>query len=103
MSSCRPTPNWNAALSGFTRGNMADAARRFELVGRRGRPTGPRRGRCRPVRSGRRAPTCWPAIRRNSRPISSARRLHGRTFYGLIAQKALGMRIEPDWNVPGRL
>ena len=26
--------------------------------------------------------------------------LHGRTFYGLIAQKALGMRIEPDWNVP---
>jgi hypothetical protein len=38
------------------------------------RPTGPRRGRCRPVRSGRRAPTCWPAIRRNSRPISSVRR-----------------------------
>src|SRR4029077_6412404 len=25
--------------------------------------------------------------------------LHGRTFYGLIAQKALGMRIETDWNV----
>src|SRR5204863_3080059 len=23
-----------------------------------------------------------------------------RTFYGLIAQKALGMRIEPDWGVP---
>jgi soluble lytic murein transglycosylase-like protein len=26
--------------------------------------------------------------------------LHGRTFYGLVAQKALGMQIQPDWDVP---
>jgi len=26
--------------------------------------------------------------------------LFNRTFYGLVAQKVLGMRIEPDWNVP---
>ena len=36
------------------------------------RPTRPRRGRWRPAPSGPRAPTCWPAIRRSSRPISSA-------------------------------
>jgi soluble lytic murein transglycosylase-like protein len=26
--------------------------------------------------------------------------LHSNTFYGLIARKALGMKIEPDWTVP---
>ena len=68
-----PDANWSAGLSAFTSGNMAEAARRFELVAD-ARPTRPRPGRWPPARSGRRAPTCWPATRRNSRPISSAPR-----------------------------
>src|SRR5918994_870231 len=46
------------------------ASRRWPML----RPTRPLRGRCRRVRSGRRAPTCWPATRRSSRPSSSVRR-----------------------------
>ncbi len=94
-----PDANWNAALSGFTRGNMADAARRFELVA----DAAPDRASSWTLSAG----SFW-AARANLlagnpqkfAPYLKRAALHGRTFYGLIAQKALGMRIEPDWNVP---
>ena len=60
------------ALSAFTRGNMAEAARRFELVADAAARPGLVVDAVGRLASGRRAPTCWPAIRRSSRPISSA-------------------------------
>jgi soluble lytic murein transglycosylase len=94
-----PDANWNAGLSGFTRGNMADAARRFEMVA----DAPPDRASSWTLSAG----SFW-AARANLlagnpqkfAPYLKRAALHGRTFYGLIAQKALGMRIEPDWNVP---
>jgi soluble lytic murein transglycosylase-like protein len=94
-----PDASWNAGLSGFTRGNMADAARRFELVA----DAAPDRASSWTLSAG----SFW-AARANLlagnpqkfAPYLKRAALHGRTFYGLIAQKALGMKIEPDWNVP---
>ena len=94
-----PDASWNAGLSGFTRGNMADAARRFEMVA----DAPPDRASSWTLSAG----SFW-AARANLlagnpqkfAPYLKRAALHGRTFYGLIAQKALGMRIEPDWNVP---
>ena len=94
-----PDASWNAGLSGFTRGNMADAARRFELVA----DAPPDRASSWTLSAG----SFW-AARANLlagnpqkfAPYLKRAALHGRTFYGLIAQKALGMKIEPDWNVP---
>ncbi|WP_421994227.1 lytic transglycosylase domain-containing protein [Reyranella sp.] len=94
-----PDANWNAALSGFTRGDMADAARRFELVA----DAAPDRASSWTLAAG----SFW-AARANLlagnpqkfAPYLKRAALHGRTFYGLIAQKALGMKIEPDWDVP---
>ena len=57
-----PDANWGAALAAFSGGNLPEAARRFEAV-----------ADAPPAPSGPPAPTCWPAIRRNSRPTSSAR------------------------------
>ena len=94
-----PDANWNAGLSGFTRGNMAEAARRFELVA----DAPPDQASSWTLSAG----SFW-AARANLlagnpqkfAPYLKRAALHGRTFYGLIAQKALGMQIEPDWNVP---
>ena len=94
-----PDANWTAALSGFSRGNMADAARRFEMVA----DASPDQASSWTLSAG----SFW-AARANLlagnpqkfAPYLKRAALHGRTFYGLIAQKALGMRIEPDWNVP---
>ncbi|HMK02149.1 MAG TPA: lytic transglycosylase domain-containing protein [Reyranella sp.] len=94
-----PDANWNAALSGFVRGNMADSARRFEMVA----DAAPDRASSWTLSAG----SFW-AARANLlagnpqkfAPYLKRAALHGRTFYGLIAQKALGMRIEPDWDVP---
>ena len=94
-----PDASWNAGLSGFTRGNMADAARRFEMVA----DAPPDQASSWTLSAG----SFW-AARANLlagnpqkfAPYLKRAALHGRTFYGLIAQKALGMKIEPDWNVP---
>ena len=61
-----PDANWTAALQAFTRG----ASSWWPMP----RPTRPRPGPCPQGHSGRRAPTCWRAIRRNMRLISSAPR-----------------------------
>jgi soluble lytic murein transglycosylase len=94
-----PDANWTAGLTAFTRGNMAEAARRFELVA----DAAPDRASSWTLAAG----SFW-AARTNLlagnpqkfAPYLKRAALHGRTFHGLIAQKALGMRIEPDWNVP---
>ncbi len=94
-----PDANWSAGLSAFTGGNMAEAARRFELVA----DAAPDRASSWTLAAG----SFW-AGRANLlagnpqkfAPYLKRAALHGRTFHGLIAQKALGMRIEPDWNVP---
>ena len=94
-----PDANWTAGLSGFTQGNMADAARRFEMVA----DAPPDQASSWTLSAG----SFW-AARANLlagnpqkfAPYLKRAALHGRTFYGLIAQKALGMKIEPDWNVP---
>ena len=94
-----PDANWNAGLSAFVGGNMAEAARRFELVA----DAAPDRASSWTLAAG----SFW-AARANLlagnpqkfAPYLKRAALHNRTFHGLIAQKALGMRIEPDWNVP---
>ena len=94
-----PDANWNAAMSNFTRGNMAEAARRFERVA----DASPDQASSWTLSAG----SFW-AARANLlagnpqkfAPYLRRAAMHGRTFYGLIAQKALGMKIEPDWNVP---
>lgn len=94
-----PDANWNAALQAFTRGNMAEAARRFELVA----DAPPDRASSWTLSAG----SFW-AARANLlagnpqkyAPYLKRAALHGRTFYGLVAQKALGMQIKPDWDVP---
>ena len=94
-----PDANWTAALQAFTRGNMAEAARRFELVA----DASPDRASSWTLSAG----SFW-AARANLlagnpqkyAPYLKRAALHGRTFYGLVAQKALGMQIQPDWDVP---
>ncbi len=94
-----PDANWNAAMTAFTRGNMAEAARRFELVA----DASPDRASSWTLAAG----SFW-AARANLlagnpqkyAPYLKRAALHGRTFYGLVAQKALGMQIQPDFEVP---
>lgn len=94
-----PDANWTSALQAFTRGNMAEAARRFELVA----DAPPDQASSWTLSAG----SFW-AARANLlagnpqkfAPYLKRAALHGRTFYGLVAQKALGMQIAPDWKVP---
>jgi len=94
-----PNAAWTAALSGFTRGNVADSARRFEAVA----DAAPDQASSWTLSAG----AFW-AARANLlagnpqkyAPYLKRAALHGRTFYGLVAQKALGMKIQPDWDVP---
>ena len=94
-----PDANWTAALQAFTRGNMTEAARRFELVA----DASPDQASSWTLSAG----SFW-AARANLlagnpqkyAPYLKRAALHGRTFYGLVAQKALGMQIQADWDVP---
>ena len=94
-----PDANWNAGLAAFTGGNMAEAARRFESVA----DALPDQASSWTLAAG----SFW-AARANLlagnpqkfAPYLKRAALHGRTFHGLIAQKALGMRIDIDGNVP---
>src|SRR5262249_3834739 len=94
-----PDANWTAGLSGFTQGNVAEAARRFEAVA----DAPPDQASSWTLSAG----ALWgaraqlparkpPKVAPHLRPAGGC----NRTFYGLIAQKALGMKIEPDWSVP---
>src|SRR4051812_5368241 len=97
--SAPPDANWGAGLAAFTSGNMAEAARRFELVA----DAAPDQ-----VSSWTLAAGAFWAARTNLlagnpqkfAPYLKRAALHGRTFHGLVAQKMLGMQIAPDWNVP---
>jgi soluble lytic murein transglycosylase-like protein len=97
--SAPPDANWSAGLAAFTRGNTAEAARRFELVA----DAAPDQASSWTLSAG----AFW-AARANLlagnpqkfAPYLKRAALFNRTFYGLLAQKVLGMRIEPDWNVP---
>ncbi len=97
--SAPPDANWSAGLSAFTGGNMSEAARRFELVA----DAAPDQASSWTLSAG----AFW-AARANLlagnpqkfAPYLKRAALFNRTFYGLVAQKVLGMRIEPDWNVP---
>ena len=94
-----PDANWSAGLAAFTSGNMAEAARRFELVA----DAPPDQ-----VSSWTLAAGAFWAARTNLlagqpqkfAPYLKRAALHGRTFHGLVAQKMLGMQIVPDWNLP---
>ena len=94
-----PDANWNAGLTAFVAGNMAEAARRFELVA----DAAPDQASSWTLAAG----AFW-AGRANLlagnpqkfAPFLKRAALHGRTFHGLIAQKALGMKTAADWNVP---
>ena len=94
-----PDANWTAGLQAFTSGSYADAARRFEAVA----DAAPDQASSWTLSAG----SFW-AARANLlagnpqkfAPFLKRAALYGRTFHGLIAQKALGMKIEPDWNVP---
>ena len=97
--SAPPDANWSAGLAAFTRGNLAEAARRFEMVA----DAAPDQASSWTLSAG----AFW-AARANLlagnpqkfAPYLKRAALFNRTFYGLVAQKVLGMRIEPDWNVP---
>ncbi len=97
--SAPPDANWSAGLGAFTRGDMPEAARRFELVA----DAAPDQASSWTLSAG----AFW-AARANLlagnpqkfAPYLKRAALFNRTFYGLVAQKVLGMRIEPDWNVP---
>src|SRR4029078_11193835 len=94
-----PDANWAAGLSAFTGGNMAEAARRFELVA----DAAPDQ-----VSSWTLAAGAFWAGRANLlagnpqkfAPFLKRAALHGRTFHCLIAQDAPGMKTVSDWNVP---
>lgn len=93
-----PDANWGAALQAFTSGNMAEAARRFEAVA----DAAPDQATSWTLAAG----SFW-AARANLlagnpqkfAPYLKRAALHGRTFHGLIAQKALGMRMDADVRV----
>src|SRR5215475_4746798 len=94
-----PDANWNAGLSAFVAGNMAEAARRFEMVA----DAAPDQASSWTLAAG----AFW-AARANLlagnpqkfAPFLKRAALHNRTFHGLIAQKALGMQMVADWTVP---
>jgi soluble lytic murein transglycosylase-like protein len=94
-----PDANWNAGLAAFIGGDMPEAARRFEMVA----DAAPDQ-----VSSWTLAAGAFWAARANLlagspqkfAPYLKRAALHGRTFYGLIAQKALGMKIVADWSLP---
>jgi len=94
-----PDANWNAGLAAFAGGNVAEAARRFEQVA----DAPPDQASSWTLSAG----SFW-AARANLlagnpqkfAPYLKRTALYSRTFYGLIAQRVLGMRIEPDWKVP---
>ena len=94
-----PDANWTAGLSGFTRGDMSEAVRRFEAVA----DAAPDQASSWTLAAG----SFW-AARANLlagnpqkfAPYLRRAALHRTTFHGLVAAKTLGMRIEPDWNVP---
>ncbi|MBS0222103.1 MAG: transglycosylase SLT domain-containing protein [Proteobacteria bacterium] len=94
-----PDANWNAGLAAFTAGDMPEAARRFEMVA----DAPPDQASSWTLSAG----AFW-AARANLlagspqkfAPYLKRAALHNRTFYGLIAQKTLGMKIVPDWNLP---
>jgi soluble lytic murein transglycosylase-like protein len=91
--------NWAAALTAFINNNMAEAARRFEEVA----DAPPDQASSWILSAG----AFW-AARTNLlagnpqkfAPYLKRAALHGRTFHGLIAQRALGMKIVGDWKVP---
>lgn len=94
-----PDTNWTAGITAFTKGDMPEAARRFELVA----DAAPDHASSWQLSAG----AFW-AARANLlagnpqkfAPYLKRAALHNRTFYGLIAQKALGMKIVADWNTP---
>ena len=94
-----PDANWGAALAAFSSGNLPEAARRFEAVA----DAPPDQATSWTLAAG----SFW-AARANLlagnpqkfAPYLKRAALHGRTFHGLIAQKALGMRIQPDFQTP---
>ena len=94
-----PDANWAAGLAAFTSGNMAEAARRFEMVA----DAAPDQ-----VSSWTLAAGAFWAARTNLlagnpqkfAPYLKRAALHGRTFHGLVAQKMLGMQIVPNLNLP---
>jgi soluble lytic murein transglycosylase-like protein len=94
-----PDANWAAGLSAFQAGNMAEAARRFELVA----DAPPDQ-----VSSWTLAAGAFWAARTNLlagnpqkfAPYLKRAALHRRTFHGLVAQKMLGMQIVSDVGLP---
>lgn len=94
-----PDANWTAGLAAFIKGDMKEAARRFEMVA----DAPPDRASSWQLSAG----SFW-AARANLlagnpqkfAPYLKRAALHGRTFHGLIAQKVLGMKIVADWNQP---
>ena len=94
-----PDANWTAGLSAFTKGDMREAARRFEMVA----DAAPDQASSWQLASG----AFW-AARANLlagnpqkfTPYLKRAALHGRTFHGLVAQKVLGMKVVADWNPP---
>jgi len=97
--SAPPDANWSAGLAAFTGNNMTEAARRFELVA----DAAPDQASSWTLSAG----AFWAAranlLAGNPQkfvPYLKRAALHSRTFYGLVAQKVLGMRIEPDWDLP---
>ncbi|HYC64722.1 MAG TPA: transglycosylase SLT domain-containing protein [Reyranellaceae bacterium] len=98
-ASLPPDATWTAALNAFTRGQYSEAARRFEQVA----DSPPDQASSWTLSAG----AFW-AARANLlagnpqkfAPYLKRAALHGRTFHGLVASKALGMRIEPDSALP---
>jgi soluble lytic murein transglycosylase-like protein len=93
-----PDANWNAGLAAFTSHNYQEAARHFELVA----DAAPDQASSWQLSAG----AFWAARAnllagnpQNFAPYLKRAALHNRTFYGLIAQKALGMKILADWTV----
>jgi len=94
-----PDANWSAGLAAFTSGNYAEAARRFERVA----DAPPDQASSWTLSAG----AFW-AARANLlagnpqkfAPYLKRAAVLNRTFYGLIAQKALGMKILADFNLP---
>ena len=97
--SAPPDANWTAGLKAFTQGNYAEAARYFEAVA----DAAPDQASSWTLAAG----SFW-AGRANLlagnpqrfAPYLKRAALHNRTFYGLVAQRALGMKIEGEWTIP---
>jgi soluble lytic murein transglycosylase len=94
-----PDANWTAAIGAFTRGQYSEAARRFELVA----DAPPDQASSWTLAAG----AFWAAranlLAGNPQkyvPYLKRAALYERTFHGLIAQRALGMRIVPDAALP---